>query len=186
MCRLAPASGSVTGCVVRRCGSFAEAPRDQRGARADGAGRGCRQCRRAKHRIPPAPMRRDPRPLENAIVGTWTSTLMTVAFEADGTVTATLFGGIHRRGDGPSTAPAGSSLTLLVTKERPRRGLSATSLPSRRMATRSGLPVNRVDATADVAPTTTGLSSLTPEPGPRKQRARRERKCTLHHRHRAP
>lgn len=47
---------------------------------------------------PPAPSARDPHPLAQAIVGTWTSALMTVTFEPDGTVIGTLFGGVHRRG----------------------------------------------------------------------------------------
>jgi hypothetical protein len=48
--------------------------------------------------VPPGPKERDPRPLAQAIVGTWTSALMTVTFEADGAVTATLLGGMQRRG----------------------------------------------------------------------------------------
>jgi hypothetical protein len=47
---------------------------------------------------PPAPSARDPRPLAQAIVGTWTSPLMTVTFDADGTVTGTILGGMQRRG----------------------------------------------------------------------------------------
>ena len=46
----------------------------------------------------PPPDARDPRPLAQAIVGEWTSALMTVAFKSDGTVTATLFGGMERHG----------------------------------------------------------------------------------------
>ena len=48
--------------------------------------------------VPPAPDARDPRPLDQAIVGTWTSALMTVAFAADGSVAATMLGGLQRRG----------------------------------------------------------------------------------------
>lgn len=48
--------------------------------------------------VPPAQDARDPRPLAQAIVGTWTSALMTVTFEADGAVSATLLGGMQRRG----------------------------------------------------------------------------------------
>ena len=47
---------------------------------------------------PPPLDARDPRPLEQAIVGTWRSAIMTVAFETDGSVTATMFGGMQRRG----------------------------------------------------------------------------------------
>lgn len=47
---------------------------------------------------PPPPSARDSRPLAEAIVGTWTNALMTVAFDRNGTVTATLFGGMERHG----------------------------------------------------------------------------------------
>jgi hypothetical protein len=47
---------------------------------------------------PPPPSARDSRPLAQAIVGTWTNPFMTVAFERNGTVTATLFGGMERHG----------------------------------------------------------------------------------------
>jgi hypothetical protein len=48
--------------------------------------------------VPPPLTARDRRPLAQAILGTWTSTLMTVTFEANGTMTGTLFGGVHQRG----------------------------------------------------------------------------------------
>ncbi|HTJ23876.1 MAG TPA: hypothetical protein VL383_15840 [Gemmatimonadaceae bacterium] len=41
---------------------------------------------------PPAPGARDPRPLDEAIVGTWSNGLVTVAFLADGSVTADMLG----------------------------------------------------------------------------------------------
>lgn len=41
---------------------------------------------------PPAPGARDPRPLDEAIVGTWSNGFMTVAFLADGSVTADMLG----------------------------------------------------------------------------------------------
>jgi len=47
---------------------------------------------------PPPLGARDPRPLEQAIVGTWRSAIMTVAFDAEGGVSATMLGGIQRRG----------------------------------------------------------------------------------------
>ena len=47
---------------------------------------------------PPPLGARDPRPLAQAIVGTWTSAIMTVAFDADGGVSATMLGGMQRRG----------------------------------------------------------------------------------------
>ena len=53
---------------------------------------------REEHVTPPARDARDPRPLELAIVGTWTSALMTVAFQSDGNVSATMLGGMQRRG----------------------------------------------------------------------------------------
>jgi hypothetical protein len=47
---------------------------------------------------PPPLEARDPRPLDQAIVGTWRSALMSVVFERDGAVTATMFGGMQRNG----------------------------------------------------------------------------------------
>ena len=47
---------------------------------------------------PPPLGDRDPRPLEQAIVGTWRSPILTVTFNADGSVSATMFGGTQRRG----------------------------------------------------------------------------------------
>jgi len=47
---------------------------------------------------PPPLGARDPRPLEQAIVGTWRSPILTVAFQADGSVSATMLGGMQRRG----------------------------------------------------------------------------------------
>jgi len=41
---------------------------------------------------------RDPRPLGEAILGTWSSGFMTVTFSPDGTVKATMLGGLERRG----------------------------------------------------------------------------------------
>ena len=41
---------------------------------------------------------RDPRPLEQAIVGTWRNPILTIAFQADGSVSATMLGGMQRRG----------------------------------------------------------------------------------------
>jgi len=40
----------------------------------------------------------DPRPLEQAIVGTWRSPILTVTFDADGSVSATMISGMQRRG----------------------------------------------------------------------------------------
>jgi len=40
----------------------------------------------------------DPRPLEQAIVGTWRSAILSVTFDADGSVSATMLGGMQRRG----------------------------------------------------------------------------------------
>jgi hypothetical protein len=47
---------------------------------------------------PPPLGARDPRPLEQAIVGTWRSAILTVTFDADGSVSATMFGGMQRHG----------------------------------------------------------------------------------------
>ena len=47
---------------------------------------------------PPPLGARDPRPLEQAIVGTWRSPILTIAFQADGSVSATMLGGMQRRG----------------------------------------------------------------------------------------
>jgi len=46
---------------------------------------------------PPAPQARDPRPLGEAIVGTWSNGVMDVVFSADGTVSASTFG-MQRKG----------------------------------------------------------------------------------------
>ena len=48
--------------------------------------------------VAPALGVRDPRPLEQAIVGTWRSAIMTLVFDAGGSVTATMFGGMQKRG----------------------------------------------------------------------------------------
>jgi hypothetical protein len=47
---------------------------------------------------PPAPGARDAGALAEAIVGTWHSMMMTVTFRPDGTVEATMLGGMHRSG----------------------------------------------------------------------------------------
>jgi hypothetical protein len=47
---------------------------------------------------PPPLGARDPRPLEEAIVGTWRSAILTVTFDANGSVSATMVGGMQRRG----------------------------------------------------------------------------------------
>jgi len=47
---------------------------------------------------PPPLGARDQRPLEQAIVGTWRSAILTVAFDPDGSVSATMLGGMERRG----------------------------------------------------------------------------------------
>ena len=47
---------------------------------------------------PPPANLRDPRPLQQAILGTWQNTVMTVTFSRDGTVTATLPIGPERHG----------------------------------------------------------------------------------------
>ncbi len=49
--------------------------------------------------VPATPLGdRDPRPLEQAIMGTWRSPILTVTFNADGSVSATMLGGMQRRG----------------------------------------------------------------------------------------
>ena len=47
---------------------------------------------------PPPLGNRDPRPLEQAIMGTWRSPILTVTFNADGSISATMLGGMQRRG----------------------------------------------------------------------------------------
>jgi hypothetical protein len=47
---------------------------------------------------PPPAAARDPRPLDQSIIGTWRSPIMTVTFSTDGTVEATMFGGQRRKG----------------------------------------------------------------------------------------
>jgi DNA-3-methyladenine glycosylase I len=47
---------------------------------------------------PPPLGARDPRPLAEAIVGTWRSAILNVTFDADGSVSTTMLGGIERRG----------------------------------------------------------------------------------------
>jgi len=47
---------------------------------------------------PPPRGERDPRPLAESILGTWSNALMTVSFSGDGTVTAKLLTGLERRG----------------------------------------------------------------------------------------
>ena len=46
----------------------------------------------------PLPAHRDPRPLGQAIIGTWTNGFMTVAFSPDGSVTAQTLGGLEQSG----------------------------------------------------------------------------------------
>jgi hypothetical protein len=46
----------------------------------------------------PPPGSRDPRPLADSILGTWSNALMTVSFSGDGTVTAKLLTGFERHG----------------------------------------------------------------------------------------
>jgi hypothetical protein len=48
--------------------------------------------------MPPPLGDRDPRPLAQAIVGTWQNPLLTVTFDAGGSVSATMPGGMQRRG----------------------------------------------------------------------------------------
>jgi hypothetical protein len=47
---------------------------------------------------PPPADARDPRPLAQAIVGSWRGPMMTLVFAADGTVSATMLGGVQHSG----------------------------------------------------------------------------------------
>lgn len=47
---------------------------------------------------PPPAEQRDPRPLADALLGTWSSGMITVAFTNDGTFTMTMLGGHQRSG----------------------------------------------------------------------------------------
>jgi hypothetical protein len=47
---------------------------------------------------PPPAAARDPRPLAQAIIGTWSNPMLKVVFAADGTASATMMGGVERSG----------------------------------------------------------------------------------------
>jgi hypothetical protein len=56
------------------------------------------QTQMAMATAPPPPGERDPRPLQESLVGTWANPMMSVSFAGDGSVVATLPGGIKRAG----------------------------------------------------------------------------------------
>ncbi len=56
------------------------------------------QAHMAQAAVPPPADQRDPRPLAQAILGSWSSRFMTVTFAADGTATTTMAGGRQQTG----------------------------------------------------------------------------------------
>jgi hypothetical protein len=66
--------------------------------------------------VPPPLVDRDPRPLDEAILGTWRNTLMTFTFTTDGTVAATI-AGTHQRTGRWSVEPDGKLRVDLMGHE---------------------------------------------------------------------
>jgi hypothetical protein len=96
-CASAPIDATVDG-VVRGLGAAVFAPnrRERNEARAAIAALGdALRVPIAGTAQPPPAAERDPRPLAEAIVGTWTNGVMRLSFSANGTVDAKLFGAEH-------------------------------------------------------------------------------------------
>jgi hypothetical protein len=68
--------------------------------------------------VPPAPETRDPRPLAQAILGTWSNGMISVAFTADGSVAAKMPGGVTRTGHW-SVDPSGRLVSDVAGSQEP-------------------------------------------------------------------